>query len=98
LFRNITSGAIVDNPSEQIGALMMIEVIGIRRLGGFMLELEFSDGTVGGRDFWVDPAEIGANGRAFERPDLHRTSLRRRRRSHVAEWIRLGPDRVAFPR
>src|SRR5437899_13035290 len=30
---------------------MMIEVIGIRRLGDFKLELEFSDGTVGVRDF-----------------------------------------------
>ncbi|HMA71176.1 MAG TPA: DUF2442 domain-containing protein [Xanthobacteraceae bacterium] len=29
----------------------MIDVIGIRRLGGFKLELEFSDGTVGTRDF-----------------------------------------------
>jgi hypothetical protein len=31
--------------------VMMIEVIGIRWLGGFKLELEFSDGTVGARDF-----------------------------------------------
>jgi hypothetical protein len=30
---------------------MMIEVIGIRRLDGFKLELEFSDGTVGVRNF-----------------------------------------------
>ena len=30
---------------------MMIDVIGVRRLGGFKLELEFSDGTVGVRDF-----------------------------------------------
>jgi Protein of unknown function (DUF2442) len=30
---------------------MMIEVIGIRRLGGLRLELEFSDGAVGTRDF-----------------------------------------------
>ena len=30
---------------------MMIEIIGIRRLGGFKLELEFSDGTIGTRDF-----------------------------------------------
>ena len=30
---------------------MMIEVIGIHRLGRFELELEFSDGTVGVRDF-----------------------------------------------
>src|SRR5262249_4636641 len=32
-------------------ALTMIEVIGIRRLGDFKLELEFSDGTVGAPDF-----------------------------------------------
>ena len=30
---------------------MMIDVIGVRQLGGFKLELEFSDGTVGERDF-----------------------------------------------
>ena len=30
---------------------MMIDVIGIRRLGGFRLEIEFSDATTGVRDF-----------------------------------------------
>ena len=29
----------------------MIDVLGVRRLGGFKLELEFSDGTIGTRDF-----------------------------------------------
>jgi hypothetical protein len=29
----------------------MIDVIGIRRLDGFKLEIEFSDGTTGVRDF-----------------------------------------------
>ena len=29
----------------------MIDVIGLRRLGGFKLELEFSDGTIGTQDF-----------------------------------------------
>jgi len=29
----------------------MIDVIGLRRLGGFKLELEFSDGMIGTRDF-----------------------------------------------
>ena len=29
----------------------MIDVIGVRRLDGFKLELEFSDGTIGTRDF-----------------------------------------------
>jgi Protein of unknown function (DUF2442) len=30
---------------------MMIDVIGVRNLGGFKLELEFSDGTTGVQDF-----------------------------------------------
>jgi hypothetical protein len=30
---------------------MMIDVISIRRLGGYRLEIEFSDDTVGVRDF-----------------------------------------------
>lgn len=30
---------------------MMIDVVGVRYLGGFKLELGFSDGTVGVRDF-----------------------------------------------
>jgi hypothetical protein len=30
---------------------MMIDVIGVRRLGGFKLELDFSDGSIGVRDF-----------------------------------------------
>ena len=30
---------------------MMIDVIGIKSLGGHRLEIEFSDGTVGVRDF-----------------------------------------------
>jgi Protein of unknown function (DUF2442) len=30
---------------------MMIDVIGVRPLGGYKLEVEFSDGTIGVRDF-----------------------------------------------
>jgi len=30
---------------------MMIDVTGVRHLGGFRLEIEFSDGTAGVRDF-----------------------------------------------
>jgi hypothetical protein len=30
---------------------MMIDVIGVRQLGGFRLEIEFSDGAIGVRDF-----------------------------------------------
>jgi hypothetical protein len=30
---------------------MMIDVIGVRTLGAYKLEIEFSDGTVGVRDF-----------------------------------------------
>ena len=29
----------------------MIDVIGVKRLGGYRLEISFSDGTVGTRDF-----------------------------------------------
>ncbi len=29
----------------------MIDVIGVRSLGGYRLEIEFSDGTIGVRDF-----------------------------------------------
>jgi hypothetical protein len=35
---------------------MMIDVIGVRSLGGHKLEIEFSDGTIGVRDF-ADIAE-----------------------------------------
>ncbi len=30
---------------------MMIDVVGVRQLGGYKLEIEFSDGTKGVRDF-----------------------------------------------
>jgi hypothetical protein len=30
---------------------MMVDVIGVKKLGGHRLEIEFSDGTVGVRDF-----------------------------------------------
>ena len=30
---------------------MMIDVIGVRPLGGYKLEIEFSDGSIGVRDF-----------------------------------------------
>jgi hypothetical protein len=30
---------------------MMIDAIGVRHLGGYKLEIEFSDGTIGVRDF-----------------------------------------------
>jgi hypothetical protein len=31
--------------------LTMIDVVGVRRLGGHALEIEFSDGTIGARNF-----------------------------------------------
>ena len=39
---------------------MMIDVIGVRPLGGYKLEVEFSDGTVGVRDFSSIAAKTGA--------------------------------------
>ena len=38
---------------------MMIDVIGVRPLGGHKLEIEFSDGTVGVRDFSFVAARTG---------------------------------------
>ena len=38
----------------------MIDVTGVRRLGGFKLELEFSDGTIGVRDFEFILQKTGA--------------------------------------
>lgn len=29
----------------------MIDIVRVKRLGGHMLEIEFSDGTIGARDF-----------------------------------------------
>jgi hypothetical protein len=39
---------------------MMIDVIGVRSLGQYRLEIEFSDGTVGVRDFESISAKSGA--------------------------------------
>ena len=51
---------------------MMIDVIGVRPLGSYKLEIEFSDGTVGVRDFgsvtakrsksWQNPDTLGDPG------------------------------------
>ena len=38
---------------------MMIDVIGVRPLGSYKLEIEFSDGTVGVRDFGSVMAKSG---------------------------------------
>jgi Protein of unknown function (DUF2442) len=37
--------------SNESAAFMMIDVIRTRRLGGYRLEIEFSDGTIGVHDF-----------------------------------------------
>ena len=39
---------------------MMVDVIGVRSLGGHRLEIEFSDGTVGVRDFADIRGKTGA--------------------------------------
>lgn len=39
---------------------MMIDVIGVRLVGGHKLEIEFSDGTVGVRDFSSIAAKTGS--------------------------------------
>jgi hypothetical protein len=38
---------------------MMIDVIGVRPRGGYKLEIEFSDGTIGVRDFSFIADETG---------------------------------------
>jgi hypothetical protein len=38
---------------------MMIDVVGVRPLGGLRLEIEFSDGTTGVRDFQFLTARTG---------------------------------------
>jgi hypothetical protein len=39
---------------------MMIDVIGVRALGDYKLEIEFSDGTIGVRDFASVTEKTGA--------------------------------------
>ncbi len=47
----------------------MIEVIEIRRLGGHKLEIEFSDGTAGVRDFADVSSKIGPMAAPLRDPD-----------------------------
>ena len=48
---------------------MMIDVIGVRPLGGHKLEIEFSDGTVGVRDFAFIRERTGPMAEPLEAPD-----------------------------
>ena len=48
---------------------MMIDVIGVRRLGGFQLELEFRDGAIGTKDFASIRQRTGAMVAALQDPD-----------------------------
>jgi hypothetical protein len=47
---------------------MMIDVIGVRPLGGHKLEVEFSDGTVGVRDFSFIVEKIGPMSEPLKAP------------------------------
>ena len=51
----------------------MIDVIGIRRLGGYKLEIEFSDGTVGVRDFAFVAKKSGPMVEPLKDPDYFAT-------------------------
>jgi hypothetical protein len=73
----------------------MIDVIGVRPLGGFRLELEFSDGTVGTRDFGSILQKSGPMVEPLKDPAYFRARVHRRWRSDVAERIRLGSDCAA---
>jgi Protein of unknown function (DUF2442) len=44
-------GEVIDGRLNELPGSTMIDVIGVRHLGGYKLEIEFSDGTVGVRDF-----------------------------------------------
>ncbi len=48
---------------------MMIDVISIRRLGGFKLEVKFSDGTTGVRDFAFVREKSGPMAEPLKDPD-----------------------------
>jgi hypothetical protein len=72
----------------------MIDVTGVKRLGGHVLEIAFSDGTVGARDF----AEIKTRTGEMVAPLRDADYFARvfiERRAHLAQRLRLGPDRAA---
>jgi len=48
---------------------MMIDVIGVRRLGGFSLEIEFSNDMIGKRDFSCILSEAGPMLEPLKDPD-----------------------------
>jgi hypothetical protein len=48
---------------------MMIDVIGVRRLGGFSLEIEFSNDMIGERDFSFILSEAGPMLEPLKDPD-----------------------------
>ena len=64
----------------------MIDVIGIRRLGGFKLELEFSDGTVGTKDFDSILQKTGTMVAPLKDP-VYFARIHRRRRADMAKRI-----------
>jgi uncharacterized protein DUF2442 len=47
---------------------MMIDVIGVRSLGGHELEIEFSDGTIGTRDFAAVATKTGTMAEPLKDP------------------------------
>jgi len=66
---------------------MMIDVIGVRPLGGYELEIEFSDGTIGVRDFSFICEKTGNDGGTAQGSILFRAWLHRGRGAHLAEWV-----------
>ena len=46
----------------------MIDVIGVRRLGAYRLEIEFSDGTIGIRDFSFVKEKTGEMAEPLKNP------------------------------
>lgn len=71
---------------------MMIDVTGIRRLGGFKLEIEFSDGTTGVCDFQFIADRTGPMVEPLKDPAYFDRVFIEDGRFDLAERLRLGPD------
>jgi hypothetical protein len=54
---------------------MMIDVIGVRRLGDFRLKIEFSDGTVAERDFSFVREKTGPMAEPLKDPEMKKVEL-----------------------
>ena len=63
---------------------MMIDVVRVRSLGAHKLEIEFSDGTIGVRDFSFVRQKSGPMAEPLQKSGLFCARAYRRRRAHMA--------------